>query len=40
MQEIVDQLAGSDRGAEIARTLLLPYLNHAASDVRERLRDC
>ena len=31
MQEIVDQLGGSDRGAEIARTLLLPYLNHAAS---------
>ncbi len=31
MQEIVDQLAGSDRGAEIARTLLLPYLNHAAT---------
>jgi 3-hydroxybutyryl-CoA dehydrogenase len=31
MQEIVDRLAGSDRGAEIARTLLLPYLNHAAT---------
>ncbi len=31
MQEIVDQLAGSDRDAEIARTLLLPYLNHAAT---------
>jgi 3-hydroxybutyryl-CoA dehydrogenase len=31
MQEIVDQLAGSDRNAEIARTLLLPYLNHAAT---------
>lgn len=31
MQEIVDQLAGSDRAAQIARTLLLPYLNHAAT---------
>ncbi|MCW2751240.1 MAG: 3-hydroxyacyl-CoA dehydrogenase [Aeromicrobium sp.] len=31
MQEIVDQLAGSDRAAETARTLLLPYLNHAAT---------
>lgn len=31
MQEIVDQLAGSDRDSEIARTLLLPYLNHAAT---------
>ena len=31
MQEIVDQLGGSDRAAQIARTLLLPYLNHAAT---------
>jgi 3-hydroxybutyryl-CoA dehydrogenase len=31
MQEIVDRLNGPDRGAEIARTLLLPYLNHAAT---------
>jgi 3-hydroxybutyryl-CoA dehydrogenase len=31
MQEIVDRLAATDRGAEIARTLLLPYLNHAAT---------
>ncbi len=31
MQEIVDRLAGTDRGAEIARTLIYPYLNHAAS---------
>jgi 3-hydroxybutyryl-CoA dehydrogenase len=31
MQEIVDRLTASDRGAEIARTLLLPYLNHAAT---------
>src|SRR3954447_14051165 len=31
MQEIVDQLAGSDRAAQTARTLLLPYLNHAAT---------
>jgi 3-hydroxybutyryl-CoA dehydrogenase len=31
MQEIVDRFAASDRGAEIARTLLLPYLNHAAT---------
>ncbi len=31
MQEIVDRFNGSDRGAEIARTLLLPYLNHAAT---------
>lgn len=30
MQEIVDRMAGNDRGAEIARTLLYPYLNHAA----------
>jgi 3-hydroxybutyryl-CoA dehydrogenase len=31
MQEVVESLGGSDRGAEIARTLLLPYLNHAAT---------
>ena len=31
MQEIVDRINGPDRGAEIARTLLLPYLNHAAT---------
>lgn len=31
MQEIVDRLTGTDRGAEIARTLLFPYLNHAAT---------
>ena len=31
MQEIVDRLAASDSAAEIARTLLLPYLNHAAT---------
>src|SRR3982751_6891649 len=31
MQEIVDQLAGSDQAAQTARTLLLPYLNHAAT---------
>ena len=31
MQEIVDRFAAPDRGAEIARTLLLPYLNHAAT---------
>ena len=31
MQEIVDRLTASDRGAEIARTLVLPYLNHAAT---------
>jgi 3-hydroxybutyryl-CoA dehydrogenase len=31
MQEIVDRLAGNDRGAQIARTLLYPYLNHAAT---------
>jgi 3-hydroxybutyryl-CoA dehydrogenase len=31
MQEIVDRLNVPDRGAEIARTLLLPYLNHAAT---------
>jgi 3-hydroxybutyryl-CoA dehydrogenase len=31
MQEIVDRLTASDPSAEIARTLLLPYLNHAAT---------
>jgi 3-hydroxybutyryl-CoA dehydrogenase len=31
MQEIVDRLTASDREATIARTLLLPYLNHAAT---------
>lgn len=31
MQETVERLAASDRAADIARTLLLPYLNHAAT---------
>lgn len=31
MQEIVDRLAAEDKGAQIANTLLLPYLNHAAT---------
>lgn len=31
MQEIVDRLNAEDKGAEIARTLLFPYLNHAAN---------
>lgn len=31
MQEIVDRLAADDQGADVARTLLLPYLNHAAT---------
>lgn len=31
MQEVVDRLASSDAAAGIARTLLLPYLNHAAT---------
>ncbi|WP_229051335.1 3-hydroxyacyl-CoA dehydrogenase family protein [Aeromicrobium sp. Leaf350] len=31
MQEIVDRLTADDRGAEIARTLVFPYLNHAAT---------
>lgn len=31
MQQIVDQFAGNDPAAEIARRLLLPYLNHAAT---------
>ncbi len=31
MQEIVDRIGADDRGAEIARQLLFPYLNHAAT---------
>ena len=31
MQEIIDRLDAGDKTAEIARTLLLPYLNHAAT---------
>lgn len=31
MQEIVDRLSAEDRAAEIARTLLHPYFNHAAT---------
>ena len=31
MQEIVDRLAADDKGAQIAKTLLYPYLNHAAT---------
>jgi 3-hydroxybutyryl-CoA dehydrogenase len=31
MQEIVDRLGASDPAADVARTLLLPYLNHAAT---------
>ncbi len=31
MQEIVEAFNGPDRRAQIARTLLLPYLNHAAT---------
>ncbi len=31
MQEIVDRIIADDRNAEIARTLLYPYLNHAAT---------
>ncbi|MET0930978.1 MAG: 3-hydroxyacyl-CoA dehydrogenase NAD-binding domain-containing protein [Aeromicrobium sp.] len=31
MQDTVDRLAASDAAAEVARTLLLPYLNHAAT---------
>ncbi|MET0468557.1 MAG: 3-hydroxyacyl-CoA dehydrogenase NAD-binding domain-containing protein [Aeromicrobium sp.] len=31
MQDIVDRLAAQDSAAETARTLLLPYLNHAAT---------
>ena len=31
MQEIVDRLAADDQGAQIAKTLLYPYLNHAAT---------
>jgi 3-hydroxybutyryl-CoA dehydrogenase len=31
MSEIVERITAEDRGAEIARTLLYPYLNHAAT---------
>jgi 3-hydroxybutyryl-CoA dehydrogenase len=31
MQEVSDRLAAGDPSAEVARTLLLPYLNHAAT---------
>ncbi len=31
MQEIVDRLAANDPAADTARTLLLPYVNHAAT---------
>ena len=31
MQEIVNRLAADDKGAQIAKTLLYPYLNHAAT---------
>ncbi|KQX75177.1 3-hydroxyacyl-CoA dehydrogenase family protein [Aeromicrobium sp. Root472D3] len=31
MQEVVDRLTASDPAADVARTLLLPYLNHAAT---------
>jgi len=31
MQEIVNRLAAEDKGAQIAKTLLFPYLNHAAT---------
>jgi len=31
MQDIVDRLVASDPAARVARTLLLPYLNHAAT---------
>ena len=31
MSEIVERITAEDRGAEIARTLLFPYLNHAAT---------
>jgi 3-hydroxybutyryl-CoA dehydrogenase len=31
MQEIVDRLTASDPAADVARRLLLPYLNHAAT---------
>ena len=31
MQEIVDRLTSTDPAADVARTLLLPYLNHAAT---------
>lgn len=35
MQEIVDQITGDSREAEMARTLLYPYLNHAATMYEE-----
>ena len=31
MQEIVDRITAEDEAAGIARTLLFPYLNHAAT---------
>ncbi|MGZ5371163.1 3-hydroxyacyl-CoA dehydrogenase NAD-binding domain-containing protein [Aeromicrobium sp.] len=31
MQEIVNRLSADDSGAQVARTLLYPYLNHAAT---------
>jgi 3-hydroxybutyryl-CoA dehydrogenase len=31
MSEIVERITAEDRGAEIARTLVYPYLNHAAT---------
>ena len=31
MSEIVERITAEDRGAEVARTLLFPYLNHAAT---------
>lgn len=31
MQEIVDRITADDQGGRIARTLLFPYLNHAAT---------
>ncbi|CAN5271227.1 hypothetical protein BH09ACT10_BH09ACT10_18270 [soil metagenome] len=31
MQETIDRLAATDQGARIAKTLLFPYLNHAAT---------
>ncbi|MBD8605649.1 NAD(P)-binding domain-containing protein [Aeromicrobium sp. CFBP 8757] len=31
MQEVVDRLTANDPAADVARTLLLPYLNHAAT---------
>jgi len=35
MQEIVDQITGDGREAQIARRLLFPYLNHAATMFEE-----